>query len=183
MSEKLELRQLEGGLTKRQKEVARALAIELTAKAIQEESVTDVGAHSYEDIFKLTQTESFVKWQEETLNTPTKHGHPVEKVAHLLVTLNQSELVLAAVSGYIDFIRRQLDVASDNVKYVMNAVFQAYDGEITGLKIKDKEGKEWQVYTASSTPDSVVLRRKKGKHKRPSKKSRTTSASRKRSTR
>lgn len=159
--ERKKIARLEGGLTERQKSLARYLITQLAADAIQEEAIVESGIYDYKDLFDLTQEDGFVAWQKKVLmNTEiTEENNPAKIVLGTAIQLESADLLLQAIQGYITHVRRHVHTALENVKHAGFAVIEALEGEVTTITFDDKEGIQWQMFTTAMTPDSVMLRR------------------------
>lgn len=160
---------LEGGLTPTQKQLAREIAAEIFSRVIQEQAPGPTTLLHFDDVFDLTQTALFVEWQEKALHGPRNVVHPGHYVLRHMIQMQQTDITLQAILGYLYNSRKVMGQALDNLKGVTYEVIRSLGGEVTQLLEIDKEGRGWTAYTSATTPDSVVLRRArydKGKAKR-----------------
>lgn len=157
---------LEGGLTELQKSFARELVMEIFSRLLQDQAPEPTNIKQYSDVFDLTQTLTFAEWQERVLSAPAGVIHPGHRVLSSMIQLEQVDLVLQAMLGFLWNSRRTISHAVDNLKGVAYMIIDSMRGEITTISGTDKEGTHWQMYTSAGTPDSVVLRRAKLKAKK-----------------
>lgn len=153
------LKRLEGGLTERQKVLARHIVAMYTADVLQEESLVDSGVNNYEDLYQLTQSDGFIRWQETMLQRD--YGTDVTAAQAVLSTaiqLESADLLMQCLQGYTVYVRRQLQVALANIKHAAYRVLAAQENEVT-VFANDQDGTQWQMYTTPEAPDSVKIRR------------------------
>ena len=160
-----DLTRIEGGLTDRQKEWARAQLVELVARVLQEEAVVPTGVSTYGQLYDLTQDAYFLDWQQRVLGRGEGVEHPGETTLGLAVQLIQTDLVLASLCGYLGRLREVVAIALSRVKLTAHTIITAHAGQVTALVGEDKDGQQWQMYTSAMAPDSVLVRRQKQSRK------------------